>query len=419
MLDNFISPPPRRRPSTSQEKPPIKTNVAPQQAEPLLKKQQVANEEPIVLNSLEHSKEFNVKTGEDKAEKRKKILLISLIVGVILAIIAGAIYWFVFREPTVKQVNTTTGEVEEVNVEEKEKYVSPLTGMEVADEQTTKKQITGIMIENSPESRPQSGLDKAGVVYEAIAEGGVTRFLALFQESEPDYIGPVRSARPYYVEWAYAFDASYAHVGGSPEGLARIKELGVKDLDQFYNSSSYWRESSRYAPHNVYTSSARMAELNTKKGFTSSTFNAWQRKIDVAQTPTANTIDFSVSGPTYSPRFVYDAATNSYKRFQSNKPHNVLAKDKKTTTQITPKVIIALVLKQGLKDDGYHTDYITTGSGKMFVFQDGIVSVGTWSRTIDKANYTFTDKYGLPMKLNAGQTWVTAVGAEGAVNYKP
>lgn len=419
MLDNFISPPPRRNPNTGQSKPVIRGAKPTQQTTPPVGNNITEVDEPIVLNSEVRPKEFTVKTGEDKIEKRKKILIISSLVLVALALIAGLVYWFILRESTPQQINSNTGEVEEVKVDEEEKYTSPLTGVEVANEQATKKQVTGIMIENSPESRPQSGLDKAGVVYEAIAEGGVTRFLALFQESEPDYIGPVRSARPYYVEWTYALDASYAHVGGSPEGLARIKELGVKDLDQFYNSGSYWRESSRYAPHNVYTSSARMAELNTKKGFTSSTFNAWQRKIDVAQTPTASTINFSLSGPTYSPRFLYDPASNSYKRFQSNKPHNVLAKDKKTTTQIAPKVIIALVLKQGLKDDGYHTDYITTGSGKMFVFQDGIVSVGTWSRNIDKANYTFTDKYGLPMKLNAGQTWITAVGAESAVSYKP
>jgi hypothetical protein len=252
-----------------------------------------------------------------------------------------------------------------------------------------------------------------------IAEGGITRFLALFQEAQPNYIGPVRSARPYYVEWAKTFDAGYGHVGGSPDALALIKTLGVKDLDQFSNGDSYYRITTREAPHNVYTDFTKLDALNKSKGYTTSKFTSWDRKQDVAQTPTAAIIDLSVSGPAYSPRFTYDAATNSYLRLQEGEPHYVIAKDQTTKKQINPKTVIVLVTNYGLDNDGYHSSYKTTGTGNMYVFQDGIVSVGKWSRAGTTTQYVFTDKNGLPMKLNRGQTWITLVSSDSAVSYKP
>src|SRR5690606_7640370 len=111
-----------------------------------------------------------------------------------------------------------------------------------------------------------------------------------------EHIGPVRSARPYYLDWALSFDASYAHVGGSPEALSLIKSLGVKDLDQFSNSGAFQRVSNRFAPHNMYTSMAKLDALNQAKGFTASTFTPFPRKKDApSATPTAKAIDLNIS----------------------------------------------------------------------------------------------------------------------------
>ena len=101
------------------------------------------------------------------------------------------------------------------------------------------------MVENSLAARPQSGLSQAGVVFEALAEGGVTRFMALYQDTTPTNVGPIRSARPYFIEWAMGFDAAYAHVGGSPVALSDIKAWNVQDLNQFYYGGYYHRISSR------------------------------------------------------------------------------------------------------------------------------------------------------------------------------
>jgi len=292
---------------------------------------------------------------------------------------------------------------------------SHLTGVEVPVEMNARP-ITGVMIENSPDARPQSGLKDAGIVYEAIAEGGITRFLALYQEGQPDYIGPVRSARPYYLDWLMPFEAAIAHVGGSPEALAQIKSLGVRDLDQFANAGAYQRISQRYAPHNVYTSMAQLDALQKAKGFASSNFTPYDRKKEAPNaTPTARSIDFGLSGFLYNPHYDYDVATNSYKRSEGGKPHV----DEKSGTQLQPKVVVALVMAYAIQSDGKHSEYTTTGSGVMYVFQDGIVTQGTWAKADRKAPFKFTDANGAVLKLNAGQTWITAVGLQSGVSYKP
>lgn len=132
-------------------------------------------------------------------------------------------------------------------------YYSPLTGRQVDSEAATKQAVTGIMIENSPDARPQSGIKQAGIVYEAVAEGGITRFLALYQEAKPGLIGPVRSVRMYYVDWVAPYNASVAHIGGSAAALAEVRNGSYRDIDQFFNAPYYWRATDRYAPHNVYT----------------------------------------------------------------------------------------------------------------------------------------------------------------------
>lgn len=292
---------------------------------------------------------------------------------------------------------------------------SKLTGLEVAIE-TNQLPVTGVMIENSPDARPQSGLKDAGIVFEAVAEGGITRFLTLFQDTQPDYVGPVRSARPYYLDWALPFEAGYAHVGGSPEALAQIKALGVRDLDQFSNSGSYTRVSSRYAPHNVYTGIGRLIELQRGKGYNTSNFNGFSRKKETPlPTPTARTVDLTISSFLYNVHYDWDQATNSYKRVMGGKPHT----DEKSGAQITPKVVVALVMAKGLHPDGQHTTYGTTGSGQMFVFQDGGLTTGTWHKPDRKAQFTFTDPAGKAIAFNPGQTWITVVGEAGSVKYAP
>lgn len=343
--------------------------------------------------------------------KKQKVLTILVAIIILAGGSAGA--WALFK-PEPKAAPKPA--VVEVPKEEPKKETEPsrLSGLQVKPE-LNKRPVTGIMIENSPDARPQSGLRDAGVVFEAIAEGGITRFLALFQEGQPDHIGPVRSVRPYYVDWVHGFDAAIAHVGGSSDGLAKIKSDGVKDLDQFANPKPFKRVSNRYAPHNMYTSMAGLDELSQSKGFTSSTFDSFPRKDDQPlAAPTAKTLNFNISGQIYNPQFDYDTATNSYKRSHSGKPH----KDEKSGEQLAPKVVIAAVINYGIAPNGVNSKYDNLGSGKAYIFQDGFVTQATWNKPSGGEQITFKDDGGRPIKLNAGQTWISVVASADRVSYK-
>jgi len=366
--------------------------------------------------------------------KRQKI--IGSVLAVVLAFGLGALYThFHHTKPVVAE--TVKPKVVKKVAPPKIIY-STLTGLPVADDSVNQRPVVATMIENSLDARPQSGLDQAGIVFEAIAEGGVTRFMAVFQDTQPSYIGPVRSARPYYVQWALGFDAAYAHVGGSPDALNDIKSWNVRDLDQFHNGGSYQRISSRYAPHNVYTSVTTLAQLAQSKGYNTSTYTGFSRKADQpykAPTPAtatqpaktndtrtaANTIDMIFSGPAYNSHFDYDASTNSYKRSEAGQPH-MEADASGKQTQITPKVVVAMVVPmvRGALDasGAYYSDYNPVGTGQIFVFQDGTVTQGTWSKASINASLSFNDASGQPLKLNRGQTWIGAITAAGNVQYK-
>ncbi len=298
------------------------------------------------------------------------------------------------------------------------RVASPLTGVKV-DPGLAKRPVTGIMIENSLDARPQSGVGDAGVIFEAIAEGGITRFMTLYQDKTPQYIGPVRSLRPYYIDWATPFDAGIVHVGGSPEALAQIRS-GGKDLDEFFNSGSFWRESSRPAPHDVYTSFAKLDSLNKSKGYISSTFTSWPRKADQKlATPSAKSIDMAISSAAFNVHYDYDTGSNSYLRSEGGAVHVVTSSASgQDAVQLAPKVVIAMITPYSIVDESGHSSYGVNGSGAVYVFQDGGVTTGTWSKADRASQIVFKDSAGQEIKLDAGQTWITAL-QDGQLHYSP
>jgi hypothetical protein len=361
-----------------------------------------------------------------------------IIVAALVLLIGGGVAAFVALNRDTKPVaNKTTVKKAAPKPKLPTTVPSKLSGLPV-EPSVNLRPVTGVMIENSLDARPQSGLDQASIVFEAIAEGGVTRFFALFQDTQPDYIGPVRSARPYYIQWCLSFDCSYAHVGGSPDGLADIKAWGVKDLDQFANSGAYHRISSRYAPHNVYTSIGELNNLENSKGYGASTFTGFSRKTEQVykapnpsatgkaaknqdtRTP-ATSIDFALSGYYYNPHFDYDAASNTYKRSEAGQPHMEQHQDG-SQVQISPKVVIGMVvpMSQGALDSSgaYYSNYQAVGNGEAYVFQDGTVTKIHWSKPDIKSELSFTDDAGKAFKLNAGQTWITALTDASKASYK-
>jgi len=344
---------------------------------------------------------------------KKQWIIASIILTLLLGGGGAAAYWFLVREEAVPKTKPVAKIVEPEP--EPTTETSKLSGLEVPIG-TNKIPVTAVMIENSPDARPQAGLKDASIVFEAIAEGGITRFCALFQDTAPNYIGPIRSVRPYYLDWLWPFDASVAHVGGAPQALADIKSLGIKDLDQFANSSAYERISSRFAPHNVYSSIEKLRALQASKGHTTAEFNGFSRKQEQKlAVPTAKKINLAISSFFYNAQYDYDAATNTYKRSEGGEIH----KDDRSNTQLAPKVVMAVVMPRGIASDGQHTEYSTTGSGKVFIFQDGAVTEGTWSKSGRQAQWGFTDASGNALAFNAGQTWISIVDTPGSVTYTP
>lgn len=336
--------------------------------------------------------------------KRHKKL--SIILAIILVFIfgAGTAAAFYFLKPKVETAKVAVTKKEPAP--EPPKYYSPLTGSQVDNEAVTKQAVTGIMIENSPDARPQSGIKNSGVVFEAIAEGGITRFLVLYQEQKPQLIGPVRSVRMYYVDWVAAFNASVAHVGGSAAALAEVRSGNYRDIDQFFNAGTYWRATDRYAPHNVYTSFEKIDALNSSKGYTSSSFTGFSRKDSSAsKTPSATAIDVTISGPLYNSHYAYNAATNTYDRSQAGAPHL-----DREDGQISPRVVVVLkVTETTVLEDGYRESINAIGSGGAVIFQDGTAQEVTWHKASKNEQITFTDAEGKDVPLARGQTWITAV----------
>ncbi len=349
-------------------------------------------------------------------DKIHHVKIVSLIVaGLVLAtVIAVAAIFYTHPEPAVV---TYKKPIPAKPTPPPVKYYSPLTGLEVPDKATTELPVTGVMIENSPDARPQSGLKDGGIIYEAIAEGGITRFLVLYQEKVPALIGPVRSLRLYDIDWFAPYQASIAHVGGSYNALKQVRNGAYRDIDQFFNGSYYWRSTDRYAPHNVYTSNKRLSALNKARGYNSSVFTAWPRKDDAPTAKiTATDITTKLSSVTYNGFYKYNAKTNSYTRYQANAVH----KDREGGA-ITPKVVIAMKVNEStVMEDGYRQKIQTSGSGKAYIFQDGTEQTVTWSKKNSGANLVFTDSDGKEIALNRGQVWIAAVpNGYGGVSWTP
>ncbi len=342
--------------------------------------------------------------------KKQKIIFISALTAAV-ALFAFLSWWFIFR-------STEVDEPEPVAIEESAPppitEASKLTGLQVGFD-INKRPVTAVMVENSPEARPQSGLNEAGVVYEAVAEGGITRFMALFQDYIPGVVGPVRSARPYYLDYLVPYDASIAHAGGSALALQQIRTQGIKDLDQFSNPGPYWRDSARFSPHNLYTSIEQLLAVQAEKGWGAADYQSLVRGEEdaPAATPTATKIGIEMSRSLYRVDYLYDPATNSYLRSLANQPHT----DAVTGLQLSPKVVVVPIVPRS--QDGIYSVYSVDGSGPVLVFQNGTVTSGTWQKPNRGNQMSLFDDAGEPLKLIPGQTWFTLAASAGDVTYAP
>ena len=285
----------------------------------------------------------------------------------------------------------------------------PLTGMWLR-ESVELPRVLGVMIDNHVDARPQSGIDQAFLVIEAPVEGGISRLLAFFDANESiAKIGPVRSARPYFIDWNNEFDALYAHVGGSDSALEKIVSGGTFDVNEFAHSSTFWRAGTRLAPHNTYTSTERLnayTQTRIDAGYAPEVlYETWQYKD--APEPNPNQKGSSVSidflSPVYTADWAFDAESGTYLRSQAGKKDLTL--DGK---QITANNIGIVITDISVIDGVGRRVVRTIGEGKGFVMQDGKVIDVTWKKSSESQRLKFFvgDQ---EVVMNPGKTWIEIV----------
>lgn len=350
----------------------------------------------------------------------KKRLIFIIILGLILISAFGIGIYSMSHDKSSGQKNDT----KKNDVVEAPKFPAVLDGV-MTDQESANRHPLAVLVENHPDARPQSGLDKASVIYEVIAEGGITRFLAIFGTYEAEKVGPVRSARTYFVDWAHGYNAYLAHVGGNMDALEKIRKEKTLDLDQFRYSSPYWREQSAgvASEHTMFTSTIKLrAQANTNKYLTANNFNILKYKDDPvdaekAALPESQKVSVVFSSAPYNVEFDYDKATNSYKRILAGVPHI----DKISKNQLNPKDIVVMTVKRAptitkINETGWNMT--TLGSGEAQIFLDGKTIKGTWRKENASDRELFYDEAGTEITFNRGQLWICVIPPDGSVAAK-
>lgn len=262
-----------------------------------------------------------------------------------------------------------------------------------------------MVVENHTSVRPQSGLAKAGVVYEALAEGGITRFLAIFAVNGSLNIGPIRSARPYFVQLARAYNGVFVHAGQSPQATEQITKTKITDFNQFHKKYNFYNITGRAKEHSLFTNLHLMElgwrAMNLKDR---GDYESWSFKDDApAAVPATKPIVVDFSTASYRVSYEYDAARNVYKRSQGG----TLATDKEGGA-VEPKNV-AIMFTTSTLFDKLRRNIVVVGEGKLVLFRDGEVVTGTWKKTAAEAPLQLLDSTGAALLLNRGQTWVEVV----------
>jgi len=284
---------------------------------------------------------------------------------------------------------------------------SPLTGVPVS-EQIAKRRPIAVMLGNSSKERPQDGLTRASVVYEMLAEGGITRLMAIYLEKDAQSIGPVRSARHYFLYAALGQGAVYAHCGGSPQALADLKSLGVQNLDDMRDRGVMWRIRDRVQPYNLYTSTANIRYAMEERKWTSYEPVAapWGFRDEAADgRPGASVrVPYPNGNQGYEVQWDYDRDSGLYRRSVDGKPHA----DAQDGTQITAKTIIILYVKTWRipNDQDLRVDMNIVGSGKGLVVSDGKLRDISWSKKSKSSAFEMKETDGSRLLIQRGNVWV-------------
>jgi hypothetical protein len=303
------------------------------------------------------------------------------------------------KNNSASSINNTSNP--NTNTQTEQKYYAPYTGEEVSKEALNNIAFMSI-IENAPEARPQSGLTEADIVYEAMAEGGITRFFALYQSQSSPKIGPVRSMRTYFIDLAYEYNLPFAHCGGSHDSLDRIKKESSMSLDEMFNGSSYWRDTAiKVQEHSLFTSTDKLQSLITSKSYvkpSNVTLKFDKTYWDNLASNNANTVTIKFNG-SYTTSY-------SFKDGLYYKSMNKVASlNKEDNKPIAIKNIVIQNVKYKTRPNELYLDADLVGQGDGYIISNGKSIKVTWSKADLHSQTIFKDENGNVVPLSPGKTW--------------
>lgn len=263
--------------------------------------------------------------------------------------------------------------------------------------------ILAVVVENFPDARPLAGPSKANVALELPVEGGITRFLLIFDASATaEQIGPVRSARPYFVDFADGLKAVFAHVGGSPAAMQQIQNLkGFKNLDEFSSGKYFWRSAKRPMPHNVYTRIDLLNQATVEKNWTKEDFQPWRF---ASSSERGDVLGVSIPyGGAFDVLWKYNPADDFYTRWQSG----AVQKDS-SGEEVQAANVVVMLTEENVSDEVGRLKIRTTGSGKAVLYRNGKKIDMLWRR--DHGEWlSFETLEGNYVEFQPGPTWISVV----------
>ena len=356
----------------------------------------------------------------------KKTIVIILVIVLLIAVGAGLFFMYTnnSKKETAKSSETT----------------SPEENTEVVEEEPAKPVIQifngdarpmAFMIDNNTNAQPQSALNSAYMVYEIIVEGGETRLMALFKGATIDQVGPIRSARHYFLDYAMENDALYAHLGYSPQAERDFSIYGINNISgQAYDTgkartetSLFWRGTHKKAPHNAYTNTNAILKVAADKGYaTTSTkesvlnYTTDEVILEAENSIVANTITIPYA-TRHTVQYTYDATTQRYTRNSKGK----LMSDELTGEAVTTKNIIITFAKNYTLNDGENKgrqDVITTGELDGYYITNGKTIPIKCVKPTRRDQTTYQDLEGNEIQVNDGNTWVNICPIDAAVTIQ-
>ncbi len=296
---------------------------------------------------------------------------------------------------------------------------SPLDGLP-ADVAKIQRRPIAVMIDNQTDARPQTGLRQAEMVYEIPAEGGITRFMAVFLVNAP-VVGPVRSARHYFVQLARELDAVYAHVGESPQAETEMARLGVSRIDDMRGAGGFFRTRDRRPPHNDYLDLARAREWAAARGYEKQdqtprgpfTFDPDLKPKGRAAARVV--VDIPGSSEGYSAAYNYNSTSKTYLRYVMGEPHLDPVDGKQV--EVANLVIEYTSIRPIPRDEAGRLDVDVVGGGRALIFTRGVGYEAKWSKTSLSELTRFTDAAGQAVKLAPGLTWIHVVPLEARIDW--